>query len=91
MVKEIVLFGCKREEYICFKKIIIWYRINEKLYINILYIKIKIIFFFFFYWLYMFVVFEKKVFYDMYSFDFLIIFYRNKFLKMFYFLKKNNF
>lgn len=88
MVKEKFYLDVKERNIYVLKKIIIWYRINEKLYINILYIKIRIIFFFFFYWLYMFVVFEKKVFYDMYSFDFLIIFYRSKFLKMFYFFKR---
>lgn len=91
MVKEKVLFGCKREEYICFKKIIIRHRINEKSYTNISYTKIRIIFLLLSIDRIRLLFLKKKVFHDMHSSDFLITFHRNKFLKTSYSLKKTIF
>lgn len=88
MVKENVLFRCKREDTYALKKIIIRHRINEKSYTNISYTKIRIIFFLLFYWSYTLAVFEKKVFHDMHSSDFLITFHRSKFLKTSYSFEK---
>lgn len=91
MVKEKFLFGCKREEYICFKKIIIRHRINEKSYTNISYTKIRIIFFFFSIDRIRLLFLKKEVFHDMHSSDFLITFHRSKFLKTSYSFEKKQF
>lgn len=92
MVKENVLFGCKREEYICFKKklsfdielmrnhILTFHKLRLELYFFFFSIdRINLLFL------------KKKVFHDMHSSDFLITFHRSKFLKTSYSLKKNNF
>lgn len=91
MVKETVLFGCKREEYICFKKIIIRHRINEKSYTNISYTKIRIIFFFFSIDRIRLLFLKKKFFMTCIVSDFSITFHRSKFLKTSYSLKKKQF
>lgn len=90
-LKKLFYSDAKERNTYALKKIIIRHRINEKSYTNISYTKIRIIFFLLFYWSYTLAVFEKKVFHDMHSSDFLITFHRYKFLKTSYSLKKKQF
>lgn len=87
-LKKTFYSDAKERNTYALKKIIIRHRINEKSYTNISYTKIRIIYFLLFYWSYTLAVFEKKVFHDMHSSDFLITFHRSKFLKTSYSFEK---
>lgn len=89
MVKENVLFECKREEYICFKKKLsfdIELMRNNILTFHTL--RLELYFFFFSIDRIRLLFLKKKVFHDMHSSDFLITFHRSKFLKTSYSFEK---